>query len=62
MLVAGPTLAVEVPLYVRGDASLPHMGVATLIALYLNSAQVRRCFFEAVPPDGVVVPRGRART
>jgi len=53
MLLAGPTLAVEVFLYVRGEAAYPYMAVATLIALYLNSAEVRRLFF----PDGEADPR-----
>lgn len=46
MLLAGPTLAVEVVLYFRGEAAFGYMAVATLIALYLNSARVRRRFFE----------------
>jgi hypothetical protein len=61
MLLAGPTLAVELALYVRGDASLPYMGVATLIALYLHAAGVRRRYFPAPPPQGVGVPPERRR-
>lgn len=62
MLLAGPTLAVEVALYFRGEAAFAYMAVAMLIALYLNSADVRARFFPADPDDrsGRAVPAGRA--
>jgi hypothetical protein len=66
MLLAGPTLAVEVVLYFRGEASFAYMAVAMLIALYLNSADVRVLFFpggtddRAVPADRTV-PAERPR-
>jgi hypothetical protein len=65
MLLAGPTLAVEVFLYFRGEAAYAYMAVAMLIALYLNSADVRSRFFPDQPVEsadqagGVDVARTR---
>jgi hypothetical protein len=62
MLLAGPTLAVEVVLYFRGEAAFAYMAVAMLIALYLNSADVRSRFFPSGPVDrgGPAVDRAPA--
>jgi hypothetical protein len=61
MALAGPTLALEVLLYFRGAAAYSSMAVATLIALYLSSADVQRHFFhrragDAKPQDVERVP------
>lgn len=52
MLLAGVTLTVEVVLYFRGEAAFAYMAVAMLIALYLNSADVRSRFFPSQAPTG----------
>jgi hypothetical protein len=52
MLLAGATLAVEVVLYFRGEPAFAYMAVATLIAFYLNSADVRRRFHPEEPGVG----------
>jgi hypothetical protein len=60
MLLAGLTLAVEVVLYFRSEASYTYMAVAMLIALYLNSADVRVRFFPAGDEAGVARRSERA--
>jgi hypothetical protein len=59
MLLAGATLTVEIVVYFRGESAYAYMAVATVIAFYLNSADVRRYFAgdgEAPPVHGGRVP------
>lgn len=60
MLLAGPTLAVELVFYVRGEPAFAYMAVATLIALYLNSHDVRGRFFHP-EEQGPGAPAERSR-
>jgi hypothetical protein len=53
MLLAGGTLAVELFFYFRGEAALTYMAVAAVIALYLNSADVRALFRAVEQPEAI---------